>query len=143
MLLSLGKLHYIGDFVDLKTFLLGKWLYNVPGISAGRSVTHDIYAHILLGGRTAVHGTNSVLWQTHLDSDTKRFPGKHPLHGEEIMPATVLLNTFLFAAPSQAPRKVSLRSPIVVGQPREVQVVLNENEVRILSRLIGIEAGIT
>ena len=135
MLLSLGELHYIGDFVDFKTFLLGKWLHNVLGISAGRSVTHDIHAYILLGGRNAVYGTNSVLWQTHLNSDTKLFPGKHPLHGVEIMPATVLLNTFLFAAPGE--------SPVVVGQPREVQVVLNKNEVKILSRLIGTEAGIT
>ena len=59
------------------------------------------------------------------------------------MLATILLNTFLFAAHGQASRKVSLRSPVVVGQPREVQVVLDENEVKILSRLIETEAGVT
>ena len=157
LLLSLGKLHCVGDSADFKTFLLGKWLPNVPGTrwehqpywrqvtdpSTGRSVNHDVHAHVLLGGRTAVHGTNTVLWQTHLDSDTKPFPGKHPLHGVEIVPAAVLLNTFLSAAPGHTLRNVSLHSPVVIGKPREVQILLDGNEVRISSRLIETEAGVT
>ena len=157
LLLSLGKLHCVGESVDFKTFLPGKWLHNVPRTkwehqsywrqvtdpTMGRSVTHDVHAHVLLGGRTAIQGTNTVLWKTYLDPDTKPFPGKHPLHGVEIVPAAVLLNTFLSAAPGLALRNVSLRVPVVVGPPREVQVVLDENQIRISSRLTETEAAIT
>ena len=157
LLLSLGKLHCVGDSIDFQTFLPGKWLHNVPGTkwehqpywrqvsdpTLGRSVTHDIDAHVLLGARTTLYGTNTTLWKTYLDSDTKPFPGKHPLHGVEIVPAAVLLNTFLLAAPGHALRNVSLHVPVVVGPPREVQVVLDENQIRISSRLTETEAAIT
>ena len=64
----------------------------------GRGV-HDTDSHTLLGGRTDVTGAVATrMWQTRLDFDTRPYPGDHPVQGTEIVPAAVLLNTFLAAA---------------------------------------------
>jgi 6-methylsalicylic acid synthase len=149
MLLALSRLHCIGDTIAFKRFLPGNWLHDVPGTIwehqpywrtvstpvTGRNVSHDVNAHNLLGGRTQINRTDSVLWQTYLDSQVKPFPGFHPLHGTEIVPAAVLMNTFLSAVPGYSLRHVSLRVPVVVGPPREVQVLLEKNQISISSRL--------
>ncbi|KAL8663152.1 MAG: hypothetical protein Q9202_004084 [Teloschistes flavicans] len=153
LLLALGKLHCVGDSADFKHVLPGEWLHNVPGTRwehqpywrkvtdafVTRKVSHDVHAHNLLGARTPISGTNTVVWQTHLDISTKPFPGHHPLHGAEIIPAAVLLNTFLSATPGHSLRDVSFRVPVVVGPPNEIQVVLEEARIRIASKLIGSE----
>lgn len=155
ILIALGKLHCIGDSVDFQKLLPGTWLHDVPGTawdhhpywrkvtssSARNNVTHDVNAHILLGGRTQINGTDTVLWQTHLDPEVKPFPGRHPLHDAEIVPAAVLLNTFLSALPGYTLRNVSLRVPVVVGLPREIQVLLENDQMRLSSRLA--ESGLT
>lgn len=149
ILVALGKLHCIGDSVDFTKLLPGTWLHEVPGTlwdhqpywrkvtssSARSKVTHDVNAHILLGGRTQINGTDIVLWQTDLDPQVKPFPGRHPLHGAEIVPAAVLLNTFLAAVPGYSLRNVSLRVPVVVGLPREIQVLLENDQIKLSSRL--------
>ena len=151
LLLAFGKLHCVGDAADYKSILPGKWLHDVPGTvwshqsmwrqvtnpANARAVTHDVHAHVLLGARTPIQGTNTILWQTRLTTQTKPFPGKHPLHNVEIVPAAVLLNTFLTAIPGQSLHNVSLRVPVVVDPPREVQVILQESSLRIASRLIN------
>ncbi|MCJ1263393.1 hypothetical protein MMC22_003263 [Lobaria immixta] len=155
ILIALGKLHCIGDSVDFQKLLPGTWLHDVPGTawdhhpywrkvpspSARKNVTHDVNAHILLGGRTQINGTDTVLWQTYLDTEVKPFPGRHPLHDAEIVPAAVLLNTFLSALPGYSLRNVSLRVPVVVGLPREIQVLLENDQMRLSSRLA--ESGLT
>lgn len=155
ILITLGKLHCIGDSVDFKTLLSGNWTHEVPGTvwehrpywrevtspSARSKVTHDVNAHVLLGGRTQINGTNTVLWQTHLDPQVKPFPGRHPLHDAEIVPAAVLLNTFLSALPGCSLRNVFLRVPVVVGLPREIQVLLENDQLKLSSRLA--ESGVT
>ena len=152
---AVGKLHCVGDSADFKSFIPGKWLPNIPGTrwehkpywrevtdpSSARNVSHDAQAHVLLGGQTSISGTNIVLWQTTLDPSTKPFPGNHPLHGSEIVPAAVLLNTFLSAAPGRSLQNVSLKVPVVVGPPREVQVILDDNNIRICSRLTDLDAN--
>ena len=149
ILLAAGKLHCIGESVDFKRLLSGNWLHDVPGTAwehqpywrkvtnpaIGRNITHDVDAHVLLGGRTQINGTNTVLWQTSLDPEVKPFPGRHPLHGAEIVPAAVLINSFLSAVPEHTLRNVSLRVPVVIGPPREVQIVLQDNQMKISSRL--------
>lgn len=149
MLLALGKLHCIGEAICFRKLLKGDWVHNVPGTvwdhhpywrkvsnpAAGRNRTHDVNAHVLLGRRTRIDGSNSSLWETYLDPQVKPFPGNHPLHGVEIVPAAVLINTFLSAAPGCSLRNVSLRVPVVIDPPREVQVLLENNHMRISSRL--------
>ena len=157
LLLALGKLHCVGDSANFKGILPGHWLLSVPGTvwehqpywrkvanpAVGRSNTHDADAHVLLGGCTAVNGINAVVWQTCLDSRNKPFPGSHPLHGVEIVPAAVLLNTFLSAVPDHGLRNVSLRVPVVVDPPREIQVVLEDNKMKIFSKLTESEVNAT
>ncbi|MCJ1241087.1 hypothetical protein MMC14_009091 [Varicellaria rhodocarpa] len=149
ILLALGKLHCLGDPIDFKRFLRGNWLSDVPGTlwnhqpywrmvsnsTIRQRVTHSVNAHVLLGSRTQISGSSSVLWQTYLDPQVKPFPGHHPLHGSEVVPAAVLLNTFLSAMPHCSLRNVSLHVPVVVGPPREVQVLLENHHMRISSRL--------
>lgn len=149
ILFALGKLHCTGEYIDFRRILRGDWLHDVPGTTwqhepywrdvttptAGRNVTHDVDAHVLLGNKIQVSGTDGVLWQTCLDSQVKPFPGRHFLHGAEIVPAAVLLNTFLSAAPGYTLRNVLLRIPVVVGPQRQVQVFLGNAQMRISSRL--------
>jgi len=80
-----------------------------------------------------------VLWQTYLNQQVKPFPGSHALHGAGIVPAAVLLNTFLSALPGYSLRNVNLRASVVVSPPRQVQVFLKHNQIRISSRLVSLE----
>ncbi|MCJ1423702.1 hypothetical protein MMC29_001586 [Sticta canariensis] len=149
ILVALGKLHCIGDSVDLKKLMPGTWLHNVPGTiwehhpywrkfrspSARSNITHDPNAHTLPGSRTQINGADTVLWQTHLDPKVKPFPGSHPINDAEIVPAAVLLNTFLSALPGYSLLKVSFCVPIVVGLRREIQILLENDKMKISSRL--------
>ncbi|KAJ5769075.1 hypothetical protein N7520_003634 [Penicillium odoratum] len=97
--------------------------------------THNPAANDLLGSRTALWGTDEVLYQTHLQDDNRPFPGRHPLHGSEIVPAAVLLRTFLRALSPRSVEKVSLQVPVVVSPPREIQIRQNTQIISITSRL--------
>lgn len=116
----------------------------------GRGV-HDIDSHTLLGGRTDVTGAAVTrMWQTRLDLDTRPYPGDHPVQGTEIVPAAVLLNTFLTAARGGehgAPGEctgigladVELRTPVAPGRARDLQVVLQDRELTLASRLVELD----
>ena len=148
ILLALGKLHCIGESIDFKTFLRGHWLDDVPRTvwehqpywrkvsspSSRKDVAHDATSHQLLGRRMQIFGSRNSIWETRLDASVKPFPGNHPLHGVEIVPAAVLLNTFLSAAPGHSLLNVSLRVPLVVGPPQDIQVLLENNHLRLFSR---------
>ena len=117
----------------------------------GRGV-HDPASHTLLGGRTDVTGAvTTKMWQTRLDTDTRPYPGDHPVQGAEIVPAAVLLNTFLSAAHGGAQSHpgectgigigtgladVRLRTPVAPGRARDLQVVLQDRELTLSSRLV-------
>ncbi len=62
-----------------------------------------------------------------LDGDNRPYPGSHPVNGVEIVPASVLVNTFLEAANGVSPgvlTDVQFRLPLVADdQGKEVQVV--------------------
>ncbi len=115
---------------------------------AGRGL-HDTAGHTLLGGRTVVAGrARRCLWETRLDMDTRPYPGDHPVKGTEIVPAAVLLNTFLAAADDgthvasqkctgQGLADVRLRTPVPPGYARDVQVVLDDRELTLCSRSAG------
>lgn len=149
ILLALGKLYCVGDSIDFKRFLRGRWLNEVPHTvwehqpywrkvtspTSRKHVAHDATSHQLLGRRMQIFGTRNSVWETRLDPSVKPFPGNHPLHGVEIVPAAVLLNTFLSAAPGHSLLNVSLRVPLVVGPPQDIQVLLENNRLRIHSRL--------
>ncbi|MFC5183320.1 type I polyketide synthase [Actinomadura harenae] len=102
---------------------------------------HDPVSHTLLGGRTSVHGsTPATVWLTSLDRETRPYPGDHPVREVEIVPAAVLLNTFLTAASSAGGRPdltgVHLHVPVTLTRPREVQIVLQDGMLRLSSRIV-------
>ena len=96
---------------------------------------HDPSSHTLLGGVVDVTGeVPARVWQTRLDMDNRPYPGDHPVRDTEIVPAAVLLNTFLTAAGSGL-TDVRLRTPVPPGRVRDIQVVLQDRSLRISSRL--------
>ncbi|MDG4667582.1 type I polyketide synthase [Mycobacterium sp. 236(2023)] len=109
-----------------------------PGIRA----LHDPASNTLLGGAIDVTGeVPARVWQTRLDMTNRPYPGDHPVQQTEIVPAAVLLNTFLTAAGSGL-TDVRLRTPVPPGRTRDIQVVLQDRSLRISSRLAdGDQAG--
>ncbi|WP_460356048.1 type I polyketide synthase [Mycobacterium sp. ZZG] len=102
---------------------------------------HDPASHTLLGGAVDVTGeVPARVWQTRLDMDNRPYPGDHPVQNTEIIPAAVLLNTFLTAAGSGL-TDVRLRTPVPPGRARDIQVVLQDRSLRISSRLTDDDSG--
>ncbi|WP_406327573.1 type I polyketide synthase [Streptomyces sp. NBC_00203] len=117
------------------------WLEEPPPRSSAAD-RHDVAGHTLLGGRTTFAGTTPAqAWRTYLDRDSRPYPGDHPVREVEIIPAAVLLNTFLGAAATGGSlpdlSDVALRVPVSVSQPREVQVVTQDGTIRLTSRIVG------
>lgn len=104
-------------------------------IGAAGVLAHDVDKHTLLGLRSPLGGTNTVLYSTRLDDKTKPFPGSHPLHGTEIVPAAVLVNTFHHATKAATLANITLRVPVAISAPRDVQVIVADDTVKISSHL--------
>ncbi|KAI0437779.1 6-methylsalicylic acid synthase [Xylaria telfairii] len=155
VLQAVGSLHVKGADVDFRMQFGHHWSPHVPGtqwlhrpiwrkvesapISVAQS-THDVSRHTLLGRRNPVSGTNTILYTTKLDPSNKPFPGNHPLHGTEIVPAAVLVNTFRHATKSASLSNITLRVPVAVNAPRDVQVVMIDDTIKITSRLQSSES---
>ncbi|MEC3982036.1 type I polyketide synthase [Amycolatopsis sp. H20-H5] len=134
-----------GDLVDLPTMAWQhKRFWRESG--AGRpTLQHDVDSNTLLGGLTEVTGSSPLkLWQTYLDSSCSPYPGDHPVQGVEIIPAAVLLNTFATAAAQNGElatlADVTLRTPVAVAMPKEVQVSYQDSTLRLTSRALGEDA---
>lgn len=151
ILAAVGRLHCFGGAVKLTDLDPSiPWSTSVPGTvwhhqpfyravtgmtAAQLAPTHNPAANDLLGARTALWGTEEVLYQTRLKEDNRPFPGRHPLHGSEIVPAAVLLRTFLRALSPRSVEQVSLQVPVVVSPAREIQIRHNTCNISITSRL--------
>ncbi len=155
LLTNLGLLYCHGADVDWSALWPGGALTDLPTTpwqhqphwadeSVGRSFLaeqHDLASDTLLGGRITVNGTTPArAWLTYLDRESRPYPGDHPVREVEIIPAAVLLNTFLTAAVSTGSRPdltdVALRVPVSVTRPRYVQVVLQASTIRLSSRIV-------
>ena len=94
-------------------------------------------AGTLLGRHIVVAATPPIhLWQAHLTTTTKPYPGSHHNNGVEIIPISVLLQTLSTAASEYDAAAVSdirFDYPIVVGEPRVVQVVADGGSVTVSS----------
>nr|AMK48247.1 6-methylsalicylic acid synthase [Streptomyces gandocaensis] len=155
LLANLAALHCHGIPVDLAATARGRraelphtvwdhqrFWYESTGAATGGGSQHDVDSHTLLGGLVTVNGsTPTRLWRTYLDESCRPYPGDHPVRGVEIIPATVLLNTFFTAAAEGGDRPgladVTLRVPVAVSTPRELQVVHQEGTVRLASRILA------
>lgn len=103
---------------------------------------HDPASHTLLGGRTVVNGvTPGELWHTYVDGASRPYEGDHPVQGVEIVPAAVLLSTFLAAGSTGALTEVVLRTPVTADALREIQVVRQGDVVNLASRLVDPDAA--
>ncbi|KAF3480835.1 6-methylsalicylic acid synthase [Arthroderma uncinatum] len=152
LLRAIGQLHCSGVDINWQAQMSGAWMQGVPlnpwvhrPISQNPKTTttitslHDIETHTLLGRRTAIAGTDMVVYSTTLDNDTKPFPGSHPVFGTEIVPAACLINTFLKATGTCTLQNTILRVPVATSGPRMVQVVVHSGQVKLMSRLIQSE----
>lgn len=154
---AVGALYVKGGDIDFGRQLGRRWSKLVPGTqwvhtpiwrkvesgggvnaeaaAALAAVTHDVKKHTLLGLRSPIGGTNMVLYTTKLDDKCKPFPGSHPLHGTEIVPAAALVNTFHHATRAATLSNMTLRVPVAISAPRDIQVIVADDTVKIMSRL--------
>lgn len=151
LLLSIASLHCAGVPVSWKRQMpmCGDWALSVPRtswnhqrhlkqVSSGPlnpSSGHDSDAHTLLGQRTSLHGENMTVYTTNLSESTRPFPGRHPLHGTEIVPAAVLINTFYHGTGKRDLYDIVLRVPVALSAPRDVQLTTQQGLVRLTSQL--------
>jgi phthiocerol/phenolphthiocerol synthesis type-I polyketide synthase A len=100
------------------------------GGSAPRSGT-------LLGEHIAVAGAPPAhLWQARLIPQAKPYPGFHRIHGGEVVPTSVLLQTLSAAAAECGASTLSdvrFERPIIVDQPQVIQVVADDESVTVSS----------
>ncbi|PRC42338.1 polyketide synthase, partial [Mycobacterium sp. ITM-2017-0098] len=146
---AVAELYCHGAPVDTAVTPATRWATDLPGTQwhhrrfwrtptppPGTRALHDPSSHTLLGGTVDVTGeVPARVWQTRLAMDNRPYPGDHPVQNTEIVPAAVLLNTFLTAAGSGL-TDVRLRTPVPPGRARDIQVVLQDRSLRISSRLI-------
>ncbi|MGE2714905.1 beta-ketoacyl synthase N-terminal-like domain-containing protein [Mycolicibacterium litorale] len=146
---AVASLYCHGAPVDTGVTAETRWAEDLPGIQwvhkrhwrtptappGGRGV-HEPDGHTLLGGLMEVTGAVPArVWQTRLDFSTRPYPGDHPVQGTEIVPAAVLLNTFLSAAGTDL-ADVRLRTPVPPGRARDIQVVSQDRSLALASRLV-------
>ncbi|HUQ57180.1 type I polyketide synthase [Lentzea sp.] len=127
-----NRLQPAGGLVDLP---LHAWQHTPHWHESSVSGTpqqHDPADHALLGAPVPVAGRPDLtLWRTTLDDANRPYPGSHTIHGTEIVPAAVLVNTFFRAAGTTAVTDVDLRLPVRGG---EIQVVRDGTGLRIAGR---------
>jgi 6-methylsalicylic acid synthase len=130
-----------GHIVDLprSAWQHRRYVAETPRRSGAHGRAHDPDEHTLLGSSLTVNTSPPMmLWQTDLDESNRPYPGDHPVQGTEIVPAAVLLNTFLAAArdggPPPALAEVALRMPVAVGGTRTLQIIFTDGALRLSSR---------
>ncbi|MFI7465262.1 type I polyketide synthase [Nonomuraea sp. NPDC049646] len=97
---------------------------------------HDVRSHTLLGAVTSLAGSRTRVWRTSLEDANRPYPGSHTLNGVEIVPAAVLVNTFLHAAEDEdvTLTGVEMTHPLMTAERRQVQVVHEPPAVRLAAR---------
>ncbi|WP_194820226.1 type I polyketide synthase [Nocardia sp. XZ_19_385] len=156
LLSNLAQLHCQGAAVDWsRSYATDTWV-DLPTMAwqhhpywieptakhSVRPAVHDASSHILLGARHHIAGSPSLrVWETTADFDSRPYPGHHQVLGVEILPAAVLLTTFLAAAAGTHPTAWPLRLdtvefhvPLMLDTPQQVQVVLHTARLSMTSR---------
>ncbi|MGH3970793.1 MAG: KR domain-containing protein, partial [Mycobacterium sp.] len=92
----------------------------------------------LLGAHIAVATTPPArLWQAKLLPEAKPYPGCHRIHGVEVVPVSVLLQTLSAAASecdAAALAAIRFEHPIVIDRPRVIQVLADGESITVSSR---------
>nr|APD71523.1 type I polyketide synthase 4 [Streptomyces sp.] len=113
---------------------------SIAGSRAGER-GHDVDSHTLLGSPGAVAGSELRLWHSTLDDTSRPYPGSHALNGVEIVPAAVLVATFLAAGAEGdecgALTDMTMTHPVLTAGQRQIQVVRDGTVVRLASRTVA------
>lgn len=147
---AIAHLHVRGVNIDFATFLGRQWSRDVPKFkwthksfwkevsSPSPSIgnVRDVNKHDMLGEGTTIAGNDTVLFSTIVDDSTRPFPQPHQVHGTDIIPASVYINTFLNATGAKVLSNMDLSVPLAVTDDRRnVQVVVQGGDVKVASRL--------
>ena len=157
ILTAVAHIHCAGSSVSWKSqrLMMGEWARNLPTTtwshqkyvksvetdSRSGSLQHDSDTHTLLGQQIQLQGENSTVYVTKLSERTKPFPGKHPLHGTEIIPAAVLIHTFYRATEKKNLYDIVLHVPVALSVPRNVQIVTHQGQIKLVSQLVSGESN--
>ncbi|MGS2642122.1 beta-ketoacyl synthase N-terminal-like domain-containing protein [Streptosporangium sp. LJ11] len=97
---------------------------------------HDVHSHALLGAVSSLAGSRTRVWRTSVEDANRPYPGSHALNGVEIVPAAVLVNTFLNAVEDEdvTLTDVEMMHPLMTAERRQVQVVHEPPAVRLAAR---------
>ena len=110
------------------------WITVKKRVHAGGSAPRS---GLLLGERIAVATTPPAhLWQARLVPEGKPYPGFHRIHGVEVVPVSVLLQTLSAAAAECGASTLSdvrFERPIVVDKPQVIQVIADDECVTVSS----------
>ncbi|MER5968474.1 beta-ketoacyl synthase N-terminal-like domain-containing protein [Streptomyces sp. NPDC002055] len=109
-------------------------------------VRPEVSGRTLLGSRVTLAGSTPLdLWSGRADRESRPYPGSHTIQGVEIVPASVVLETFLRAGPDrdgeQALRDVAFAVPLTLEEAREIDVIAQDGTLRLHSRAAGPEPG--
>nr|APX44008.1 polyketide synthase [Pestalotiopsis microspora] len=147
---AIAQLYVTGAQVSFTALVGSQWCTEVPGFAwthkpfwkevstgvLGDEGTHDVDMHTLLGKHTVVAGTSTSLYTSKVTDETKPFPRDHRLHGTNIVPFAVYVNTFLHGTKATVISDMTLRVPLAIADaPRNIQVVVEDGNVKIASRL--------
>ncbi|MFC0540179.1 type I polyketide synthase [Kutzneria chonburiensis] len=133
-----GRVHPDLAMIDLPTNAWQHRPYWHSGKARAADAGHDPDSHTLLGSKVTIGGGSPTqMWQTTLDEASRPYPGEHPVHGVEIVPAAVLLNTFLASGDLTGLTDVTLRIPLAVEPSRDVQVIRQGSLLTLASRPHG------
>src|SRR6201996_1435142 len=119
--------HHTHHWISAEEFVKTAESAPQPGTLLGR--------HIPVAATPPTH-----LWQAHLTPTTKPYPGSHHNNGVEIIPISVLLQTLSAAAAEyggSALAHARFEYPIVVDEPRVIQVVADGASVTVSSSASG------
>ncbi|WP_165975478.1 type I polyketide synthase [Actinomadura rubrisoli] len=156
ILANLAALHCGGMRIDTGTARWSGELLDLPGTSWQHTPFwaeplvppggHDPSSSSLLGTPTQIAGAGGqCLWETRLDAAHRPFTYEHKVHGVDIVPAAVVVNTFLDAARQcghhNGLHDIALRTPVPISPARRIQVVLRDGEVTLFSQTEGADAG--
>ncbi|KAH7092165.1 hypothetical protein FB567DRAFT_434875 [Paraphoma chrysanthemicola] len=150
ILYAIAQLHIKGANIDFAAFMGRQWSTEVPRFqwsqkpfwkevssgSSGANLLHDVDMHTMLGNRTVIAGADSTVFTTSIEESTKPFPLPHQLHGTNIIPAAVYVNTFFLATGATTISDMELKIPLAVtNDSRSVQVLVQGDNVKVSSRL--------
>lgn len=150
LLHAIGQLYVKGSPVNFKGLTGRRWSDQVPGFQwshkpywkevstglTGVGSVHDVDKHAILGQRKAIAGSDTTLFTTKLDESNVPFPLPHQLHGVDIMPVGVYVNTFHHATKARVLADMSMLNPLAItADPRDVQVVVEKDVIKVASRL--------